>query len=140
MNMAALSSNWALILAVVPALIAIVLISRLLISRTASGQLRGVLEGYRDAQKELSDAQKSRRKTAARVEKLVSKAGKTVPRVLQETKGAAEDAKSLEKIAGDRVLVAANHVRRVIHEEFPPDQQQALRNKYLPQDGNSGLP
>lgn len=140
MNMAALSSNWALILAVAPALIAIVLISRLLISRTASGQLRGVLEGYRDAQKELSDAQKSRRKTAARVEKLVSKAGKTVPRVLQETKGAAEDAKSLEKIAGDRVLVAANHVRRVIHEEFPPDQQQALRNKYLPQDGNSGLP
>ena len=76
MNMTALSSNWALILAVVPALIAIVLISRFLISRTASGQLRSVLEGYRSAQKELSNAQKMSQKTAARLEKLISKAGK----------------------------------------------------------------
>ena len=138
MNMATLSSNWALILAVVPALIAIVLISRFLISRTASGQLRSVLKGYRSAQKELSVAQKMSKKTAARLEKLVSKAGKTVPRVLQESKEAAEDAKLLQKNAHDRVLVAANHVRRVIHEEFPPASQQKLRSKYLPQDGNDG--
>lgn len=70
----------------------------------------------------------------ARVSKLSAREGTTRPRHLQEAKEAAEDAKSLEKIANDKVQVAANHVRRVIHEEFPPVRQQQLRERYLPQD------
>jgi len=43
-----------------------------------------------------------------------------------------EDAKMLAKIANDKVLIAENHVRRVIHEEYPPVKQERLRKKYLP--------
>lgn len=129
-----LANNWALILAAVPALIAAVLILRFMLGRTANGQLRSVLKGHRDAQKKLAEARKLSHKTSARVEKLTVKAGRTKPRVLQEAREAAEDAQSLEKIAGDQVQITANHVRRVIHEEFPPVRQEKLREKYLPQD------
>jgi len=131
-----LANNWALIIAAAPALLALILILRSWAGRTAGGQLRVVLGDYRNAQQALNDARQVSLKTTARVEKLRSKAGKTVPRTLQEAREANEDAQSLEKIARDRVLVAANHVRRVIHEEYPPVSQAKLRNKYLPQDND----
>ena len=71
--------------------------------------------------------------------KLDANAGKVKPRLLQEAKDALQDARALEKIAGDKVLIAANHVRRVIHEEFPPSRQQKLRARYLPgEEQNEG--
>jgi hypothetical protein len=136
MNADAFTNNWALIVAAIPAMIVVVLVIRHLAGRSASGQLRIVLRDYRNSQKELRVARQSMRDAAARVEKLDARAGQTKPRVLQEARDAAEDALSLEKIAGDRCLVTANHVRRVIHEEFPPDRQEKLRTKYLPQEGN----
>lgn len=140
MNSSLLANNWALVLAAVPLLIAIISVSRRLLNRTATGQLSQVLADYRKAQSELAAAKKTSRKAAARVSKLASKAGETKPRILQEAREAAEDAASLEKIADDRAQVAANHVRRIIHTEFPPKQQEKLRNRYLPQDAADGRP
>ena len=137
MNAAGFTNNWALIVAVVPALIALVLISRYLVSRTAKGQLRAVLKNHRETQKALEAARKASKKTAARAEKLASKSGNVPPRTLQEARDAAEDATSLEKIAQDRVLVTANHVRRVIVEEFTPVKHEKLKNKYLPEDNGT---
>jgi len=134
MNIEALTNNWALIFAAVPALIAVILVLQFTLGRTASGQLRKVLKGNRDAQKKLTNARRLSQKTVARVEKLTSRAGQIKPRILQEAREAAEDARSLEKIADDQVQITANHVRRVIHEEFPPVRQEKLRKRYLPQD------
>lgn len=138
MNVTAFTNNWALIVAAVPALIALALILRSLISRTARGKLAEALKNHRTAEREFDEAGKKRKKTAARVEKLVAKAGNVPPRLLQEAREIAEDTASLEKIAHDRVLVTANHVRRVIVEEFPPVSHGKLRNKYLPGDSDSG--
>ena len=135
-----LTNHWALLGAAVPAMIVLILVLRILFGRTANGQLRRVLHGYREAQKALAEARKTSEKCRTRVEKLTSKAGKTKPRTLQEAREAAEDAISLEKIADDKLLVAANHVRHVIHEEFPPVRQQKLRDKYLPQDNEGARP
>ena len=140
MNTEALANNWALIAAIVPALIALVLILRYLVSRTAGGKLAEVFKNHRAAERELADARRMRVKAAARVEKLTAKAQNIPPRTLQEARDAAEDAGSLEKIAHDRVLVAANHVRRVIVEEFPPASQERLRIKYLPGESGAGQP
>jgi hypothetical protein len=134
MNIEALTSNWALIFAAVPALIAVILVLRFVLGRTASGQLRKMLKDHRVAQKRLAKARKLSQKTIARVEKLASREGQTKPRILQEAREAAEDARSLEKIADDQMQITANHVRRVIHEEFPPVRQEKLSKKYLPQD------
>jgi len=100
MNADMLTNNWALIFAVVPALIVVVVVLRYLIGRTGSGQLQQVVSGYRESLKEWKKAQ------------IVTQ--------------------------HDRVLVAATHVRRVIHDEFPPIRQEKLRNKYLSELGNGG--
>ena len=138
MNIDALTNNWALIAAVVPALIALILILRSLVDRTANGQLRSMLKKHREMQNALDAARKLSKKTAARAEKLASKSGSVPPRTLQEAREAAEDANSLEKIAHDRVLVTANNVRRVILEEFPPVKHEKLRDKYLPGESGAG--
>ncbi len=140
MNSDVFSNNWALIVAVVPALLALVVVVNSLLGRTANGQLRKVLSDYRAASKELAAARKLSKKAVARVGKLAARTELTRPRLLQEAREAAGDAQSLEKIAGDRIQVAANHVRRVIHEEFPPVRQMKLREKYLPQDVQDDRP
>ena len=133
-----LTNNWALIAAVIPALIALILILRILVDNSAGGQLSATLKEHQKSRKAFDVARKVSQKTATRAEKLASKAGNVPPRTLQEAREAAEDAKSLEKIAHDRVLVTANHVRRVIVEEFPPVKHEMLRNKYLPGEDNAG--
>jgi len=62
------------------------------------------------------------------------------PRVLNESNEALADAKALAKIAGDRVLIAENQLRRVILEEFPPTQHEKLRNRYLPEASRDKKP
>ena len=56
------------------------------------------------------------------------------PRRLEEAAGAVQDAEALLKIAGDKVLIAENHVRRIIVEEFPPKHHERMRSRYLPQE------
>ena len=51
-----------------------------------------------------------------------------------------QDAEALLKIATDQVLIAQNHVRRIIVEEYPPKKHEKMRNKYLRQVDDKGLP
>ena len=64
--------------------------------------------------------------------RLHDNADRAKPRHLQEAKEALQDARTLAKIANDKILIAENHVRRVIVEEFPPVRHEAMRQKYLP--------
>jgi len=132
MNDATLASNWALgLAAVVASLVAIVIVA-VVMRKSAKGQLRRVHKDLRKALKRKRNATSVVEKCHRRLVKLDANAEKVKPRLLQETKDALQDARALEKIANDKALVAGNHVRRVIHEEFPPSRQQKLRDRYLP--------
>ena len=107
---------------------------------SAAGQLRARardLEGrYRAADKAGRTVEQGRR----HLEKLRAKANSVTPRRLQEASDALQDAEALQKIAADQVLIAENHVRKTIHELFPPRRQAALRDKYLRSDAARNLP
>jgi hypothetical protein len=135
-----LIQDWALWVAAVPGAMVVVVVTWLLFRKSRYGQLRLALKVH---QRSLKDQDRGRRATAkaeALVRKLTAKAEVVKPRVLQEAKEALQDSRALEKIAGDRVQIAANHVRRVIHDEFPPLQHETLRVKYLPQDVRDNRP
>jgi hypothetical protein len=59
---------------------------------------------------------------------------------LQEARDAVQDAGALLKIAEDQVLIAENHVRKIIVEEFPPNRHERMRSRYLPGEREDGKP
>ncbi len=127
-----LTGNWALALAVIVASLVTIVIIAGVMRRSARGQLKRVRADLRKALKSRSKATSTAEKSQRQWAKLDANADKVKPRLLQEAKDALQDARALEKIAHDRVLVAGNHVRRVIHDEFPPSKQQKLRDRYMP--------
>ena len=127
-----LKSNWALIVAAIIGSIIIVLIVIQLIKRSAGGQLRQAMKTLAKARQDEAKAGKSVEKAERITRRLHENADRAKPRHLQEAKDALQDARALAKIANDKILVAENHVRRVILEEFPPIKHDAMREKYLP--------
>lgn len=125
--------NWALVAALFIGAVVAFFIAHQTLRNTASGQLRRVRADLEDEQRSLRKALAVARKAEARVDRLMNQADRVKPRVLQEAREALNDARALAKIADDKFMVAENHVRRVIHEEFPPAKQQKLRNLYLPE-------
>lgn len=91
--------------------------------RRAMKVLAGKRKLLRDALRRVSDAERT-------VEKFGRRADKVKPRHLSDSREALEDARALAKIVHDQLLIAENHVRRIIVEEFPPAKQQRLRAKY----------
>ena len=134
MNDMLLTGNWALALAIVVAGLATIVIIAGVMRRSARGQLKRVRADLRKALRNRNKAASAAEKLQRRLARLGANVEKVKPRLLQEAKDALQDARALEKIAHDKVLVAGNHLRRVIHEEFPPAQQQKLRDRYMPDD------
>jgi 1,6-anhydro-N-acetylmuramate kinase len=132
MNDTILTDNWALALAVLVTSLATIVIVAGVVRRSARGRLKRVRADLRKALKNLSKAAHNVQQSQRRLAKLGANAEKVKPRLLQEAKDALQDARALEKIAHDQVLVTGNHVRRVIHDEFPPSKQQKLRDRYIP--------
>jgi len=132
--------NWGLLVAgILIALVMLVILARLL-GGSRHAQLRRVLADLGERQHALRKASNAATKAENRVDRLRNRLESVKPRHAQEAKDALQDARSLQKIEADKVLVAQNHVRRVIHEEFPPKKQARLRAKYLPDDGPDGKP
>lgn len=125
---------WALWAAAGCAAIVVYAVVARLIDQSGSGQLRQALKEHRAAINELRKARRQVRRAERRVATLGKKAERTKPRVLTEAKESLQDARSLLKICDDRSQVTANHVRRVIFEEFPPVRHETLRRRYLPED------
>jgi regulator of protease activity HflC (stomatin/prohibitin superfamily) len=131
MDLNVLKSNWALVAAaVIGVIIALIVLSQL-IRRSAAGQLRKTAQELKRARKDEAKALKAVAKAERNARRLHEKADIVKPRHLQEAKDGLGDARALAKIANDKVLIAANHVRRVIFEEYPPRKQEMLRQKYL---------
>ena len=140
MDFESFQSNWAIWLALAALLIAVVMIIPIFLKRTSRSKLNRVLDDMKEARKELRQSMRAAKKAEKRVRQMMGRANHVKPRLLQEAKDAVEDGKALAKILGDKVMIAENHVRRVIHDEFPPAKHDRMREKYLPQDGNEKRP
>jgi hypothetical protein len=140
MNTNTLTENWALWAAMLPIAIGVVSVGVILFRRSSRGQLLRAVTAHKKVARELRKARHLVEEAVSRLARLNARAGKVKPRVLQEAGEALQDARSLEKIAGDQVQVATNQVRRVIFEEFPPSQHERLRRKFLPQDVRENRP
>jgi hypothetical protein len=100
--------------------------------RSPSGELRHALSELRARVAESRRAEIGATRAEANLDRLLQKREHARPSHLLEVKEALQDARALQKIAEDRRLVAENHVRRIILEEFPPVRHERLRAKYLP--------
>jgi hypothetical protein len=135
-----LKSNWALVVAAGLGLAILVIVVAQLVRRSAAWQLRAAVKELGKSRLAETRAIKSVQKAESRARRLHANAENTKPRILRQAEEAVEDARALAKIANDRMLVAQNHVRRVIHDEYPPTQQEKLRQKFLPVEERDSKP
>jgi hypothetical protein len=140
MNIESLQSDWAIWLALASLVIAIVLIIPILLKQTARSKLSKVLSDLKETQKVLRKTARVSNKTEKKLQIMLANIERVKPRELQEAKDAVDDGKALTKILSDKMMIAQNHVRRVIHDEFPPAKHDRMRAKYLPQDVEDNRP
>jgi hypothetical protein len=124
-----IQSNWALLLAAILVLPACIVVVRTVLSRSARGKLHSAINELRRASREFHKAERRLALLKRREDSLRQRAAKVIPRELQESVEQRGDADALLKIAGDRLLIARNHVRRIILEEYAPHRQERLRRK-----------
>lgn len=134
MNPDYLRQNWGLAVAAVLFVIVLLAVLRALYQRSARGQLAATARRLRAARRAHRQADAKVTAAEKRLVKLGEKASSVKPRIVTEAQEALADARALAKIADDQVLIAANHVRKVIYLEYPPERHEALRKKYLPDD------
>jgi len=123
--------NWALVAASVLGLAILLFVLYRLYEASPQGRLSAHAAVLRKHKNEVTQAETRMTKASKQLSALRSKADAIKPRLLSEAEEAIEDARSLQKIAGDQVLRAQKLVREVILEEFPPKRHDRLRNKYL---------
>jgi uncharacterized membrane protein YcjF (UPF0283 family) len=133
MDAEGLETYWALLLACGTGLVLLLFAVAHLVRTSARGQLRRMQKALQQERGRLEKAKAVIDKAERQKARLMQNAGRVKPRLLRESAEAVEDARALAKVAADRVLVAENHVRRVILEEFPPAQHETLRSRYLPE-------
>ena len=135
-----LKSNWALLVAVGIGLIIAFMVLSQRIRGSAWGQLRETRGALAEARQDEARALQAAKKAERVARRLHGQAERAKPRHVQEAKEVLKDARMLAKIANYKVIVAENHVRRVIHEEYPPVKQGRLRKKYLPEQAPDERP
>jgi len=98
------------------------------------GQLGNRVRTLQGGYKEVARAQKGLDKASERLDALRENAPTVKPRYVEEAGEAMEDARMLLNNANDQVLIAEKDVRQLILDEYPPNRQEALRQKYLAAD------
>jgi len=134
------TTHWALLSASVLGLAIVLFVLWRFWLDSAPGQLRVELRRLRHAEQEARKPRLATEKLRATLSHLQARADSVKPRRLEEVAGELQDHEALLKIANDKVLIARNHVRRIIVEEFPPKRHDAMRNKYLGKDDDPGRP
>jgi hypothetical protein len=104
------------------------------------GRLRTARRHLRDKRVAALRQHKALQRLSSTLDRLERRADSVTPRRLREAAEAVQDAEALLKIAGDQVLVAENHVRKIIVDEFPPRHHERMRSRYLPGDRQEGKP
>lgn len=123
-------ADWALVLALIVLLAVALLAIAQAVRSSSRGQLRQALKVLGQKRRTLRRAAAQAAALQGEVERLEQRAGRVKPRHLEEARGRVADARALAKIAHDQVLIAENHVRRIIVQEFAPAKQARLRARY----------
>lgn len=134
MTLEFVSKNWALVAASVLGTAVLLFVVFRAFQDSARGRLQATVRGLRDREQQVRATNLAVDKAVATLDRLQRNAASVRPRRLQEAAEALEDARALAKIASDQVLVARNHVRKIILEDYPPSQHDAMRRRYLQRD------
>ncbi len=134
MSVEILIRNWALVAASILATGILMFVLVRLYRESDRGQLGNRVRVLQGCYKEVARAQKGLDKASERLDELRKKASTVKPRHVEEAGEAVEDALLLLNNANDQVLIAKKNVRELILDEYPPEQQEALRQKYLAAD------
>ncbi len=134
MTLDLLIRNWALIGASVLGTAVLLFVLYRLYEDSGRGRLLTMVRKLRSCERAAMKARAAAHKAASRVERLRARADRVKPRSIEEAAGALEDARALQKIADDQLLIARNHVRKIILQEYPPGRHEALRRRFLPAD------
>jgi len=127
-----LQQHWALVIASVLATAVLLFVAFRLYQGSSPGQLHARVRELRKREQKLKATARALRKAESRLTRLRSRSESVKPRNIDEASGSLADAQALHKIAMDQVLIAQNHVRKVILEEYPPKRHDKLRRRYLP--------
>jgi len=131
---------WALLAATAIAVGVLVFIGFRLLQDSARGRLAAEVGQLRKREKAARKAARGVVKAERKLDKLQSRADSVKPRLVKEARGRLEDARALQKIADDQVLVARNLVSKIIVEEYPPKRHDALRRRLLPEAATKSGP
>lgn len=126
-----LARNWALVIASVLATAVLLFIVFRVLQDSPRGRLRATVRQLRRREAAASKACRAVDKAAAKLDRLQANSAAEKPRHVQEATGSLQDARALQKITHDQVLVARNHVRKLILEEYPPKRHEAMRDRFL---------
>jgi len=134
MTLEYLSKYWALVAASVLGTAVLLFVVFRAYQDSARGRLQATVKQLRSREQDARAARRAVDKAVAGLDRLRAKADSAKPRHVQEASEALEDARALQKIADDQVLIARNHVRKLILEEYAPKRHEAMRTRYLGQD------
>ena len=140
MNGVELQNNWALLAGLMLLALVFVYAATRMYQRSAHGQLRRTRRNLLFAVRQQEKATTKSSACEKRLHKLTAKSESTRPRIVQEAREALDDARALEKIADDKVLVAENHVRKVIVNEYSPQKHARMRKRFLPSEKHASGP
>lgn len=135
-----LRQHWALILASSIALAVLVFVFMRLVQDSPRGRLAAEVGQLRRTEKSARKAARQVLKATSTVRRLQSRAERVRPVKLEKEQGRLEDARALQKIADDQVLIARNRVRQIILDEIPPGRQSAIRKRLLPHEDRDDGP
>ena len=99
MDVATLQQNWGLVAAAGLVLAVVIVLVIVLFRRSGVGQLRQTVRGLRSAARERAKATKRVEKSERRLRSLIERSAGVKPRLIDEARGAHEDAKALARIA-----------------------------------------
>ena len=107
---------------------------------TPRGSLNRQRRELRHRRYQLQQAIRAAEGATKRFEKLQRNARNVEPAKLDEAGAKAKDMQILAGHANDKVLVAENHVRRVILDRFPPAKQERMLSKFVPERDERSMP
>jgi hypothetical protein len=140
MTLEFLQMHWALVGASVVGLAVLLFVGWRVWLDSSQGRLQAAYRRLHARRLEAARQSRTMQRATAKLRRLQKNAGSVKPLRLQEATEAVQDAEALLKIASDQVLIAENHVRKIIVEEFPPKRHERMRRKYLPEEPENGKP
>lgn len=134
MNVELLIRNWGLLLGGLLLLVASVYVGLAMLRHSPRARLQRHAKTLKAARRRRASADRALAVAERRWRRLAERGDSIKPKVLDEAAASVEDAKSLQKIAHDNVLIAVAVLRELIFDEVPPAQQVAFRSRYLGAD------